>query len=182
MLIYLLCGYAGSGKDTVGAIYERVGFRRYAFADVLKAYVADLHGFNYALTQTEKGKDTLVTSKKTKRLATVRTFLIEDSDRVKKEKADDGYWAAIVSERIKAETPKYVVITDWRYQAELAKLKADLPEAKIIRVRVIRESVKVSPDPSEHDLDNITCDFTLYNNTNMDTLTSQAYEVLAKEI
>lgn len=41
-----LCGYAGAGKDAVGSILTRRGYRRFAFADRLKQVAHDRHGWN----------------------------------------------------------------------------------------------------------------------------------------
>lgn len=181
MLVYLIAGYATSGKDTVGSIFERVGFRRYAFADPLKFYSAQLHGYDIKLTQTQSGKETVVHSKKTNRTATVRQFLIDDSLQMKKEQGDN-IWGRAVVEEIRTHTPKYAVITDWRYKHEAAYLRAQLPHAKIITLRVLRDSVKPSTDASEHDLDSVQTDFTIHNNTTIDSLTNHCYDILANEL
>ena len=181
MLVYLITGYATSGKDTVGSIMERVGFRRYAFADPLKFYSSNFHGYNIQLTQTQSGKETVVQSKQTDRSATVRQFLIDDSLRLKKLKGDN-IWAEAIQEQIVADNLKYIVITDWRYRHELAYLQSTLKDAKLITIRVIRDSVKPIQDPSEHDLDGYVTNFTIKNNGTIDALTNQCYDILAKEL
>jgi len=178
MIVYLISGYAGSGKDAVGRVLERVGFRRYAFAEILKQRSAEDHGFNVALTQTPAGKATVIKSAKTHRVATVRALLIEDSALAKRTHADDGYWAKLVCDQIARETPKFVVITDWRYNSEYTTLRARFPQAKLVRIRVVRPSVEPSEDPSEHDLDMTPVDFTIDNNSTIDALTEQCYKIL----
>jgi len=182
MIVYLISGYAGSGKDTAGAVFERVGFRRYAFADILKHRSSHDHGYALALTLTEVGKATIVKSTKTHRTTAVRSLLIEDSAQAKQIHADDGYWAKLVADQIERETPKFVVITDWRYNSEYNTIRASFPEAKLTRIRVKRESVKPSQDPSEHELDDTPVDFTIHNNSTIDALTAQCYEVLSKAL
>lgn len=53
-VVYLICGYSGAGKDTVGAhISERRGSTHYAFADGVRE-VAKLFGDNYEVdSQTD---------------------------------------------------------------------------------------------------------------------------------
>ena len=178
MIVYLISGYAGSGKDAAGRVFERVGFRRYAFADILKQRSSEDHGFNMALTLTEVGKATLVKSKKTHRTGTVRSFLIEDSAQAKKTHADEGYWAKLVADQIAQETPKFVVITDWRYNSEYTTMRARFPQAKLVCIRVMRPSVEPSQDPSEHELDGTPMDFIIENNSTLDALTEQCYKLL----
>jgi len=178
MLIYLISGYAGSGKDAAGRVFERLGFRRYGFADALKIESAKNHGYDYALTQTVQGKATLVRSTKTHRTAPVRTFLIEDSAKAKQTHADEGYWAKLVADQIEKETPKFVVITDWRYNSEYSTLRARFPQAKLVRIRVVRPSVQPSPDPSEHNLDSSPVDFTIHNNSTLSILSEQCYQII----
>lgn len=173
MTIILICGYAGSGKDTIGDILQKKGYTRYAFADELKEFTAKKHGFLYDLTVTQKGKNTNVLSILTKEIDSVRKFLIYESALAKKIYNDDMYWAKIVVSKIKENSHlNQYVITDWRYIAELNHTK-ELLNQKIYTIRVIRNDIVPLSDSSEHELDSIICDFTIHNNESLDNLIKQ---------
>jgi hypothetical protein len=162
--IIFITGYAGSGKDYVGTILAEKGYKRYAFADMLKIHVADVHGFDLALAHTQSGKQTTVLSKKTNTPETVRNLLIEESAKAKEMYNDQAFWARILEKLIKTDPPEKVVITDWRYEAEITHFKAEFPTTQFHTIRVVRDSVTPSTDPSEHNIDHIVCDYTIFNN------------------
>ena len=170
MRIFMLSGYAGSGKDTVGKILIELGYKRYAFADALKHFSADLHKFSFDLTQTETGKQQLVYSPHANKTASVRTFLIEDSAKAKVDYNDPAYWARITAQNIKDEAPLKVVITDWRYTAEIEHIMKTFPQAQIITFRIVRPGITPLADPSEHELDNAVVDLVINNNCPLSVL------------
>lgn len=178
MRIFMLSGYAGSGKDTVGKLFVDLGFTRYAFADALKEYSANLHDFPFSMTLTNEGKNTLVYSKVLERTATVRELLIYDAAKVKGTYGD-LYWARIVADKIKDEGCNYVVITDWRYLNELEHLNNTFPTADIVTFRIVRPGIQILDDPSEHELDKCSVDLVITNAFSLSMLTEQitsAYE------
>ena len=164
MKFVLLTGYAGSGKDTVGSIFQNYGFKRYAVADMLKYYSSEKHGFPFGLTQTQEGKSSLFNSK------SVRQYLIEDAALKKQEHNDPAYWIKPLVELIISEGIENVVITDWRYNAEITHIQESFPHAEIVTVRIVRGSVVPLVDESEHELDNYSVDFTIQNNGSIDDL------------
>ena len=171
MKIVLLAGYAGSGKDTVGALFTKAGYKRVAFADRVKTHSAEIHGFPFELTQTQEGKSTVVKSKSSKLEAPVRWFLIDESRRMKEVSNDPAYWARAVSTDIRTLNQN-IVITDWRYKAEYNLIKEQFPNATIMRVRVLR-NVVVSDDPSEHEIDHEHYDCVLRNYGTLDDLRAE---------
>ena len=185
MHIILITGYAGSGKDVIGSLLQKRGYKRYAFADTLKIYSAKKHGYQYNLTQTQEGKSTLVTSILTNKMATVREFLIADSAEAKTTHNDPSFWAKILENIIQIEKPQKVVITDWRYTAEYAHFKttfdsyfgsstqSTLEPNTLVTIRVLRPGITILDDPSEHELDHVKTDHTIYNTSTMDYLSSQ---------
>lgn len=178
MRIILLAGYAGSGKDTVGVLFIKRGFTQFAFAHEVKVHSSQLHGFPFELTQTQKGKDTVVKSQHNHQVASVRTFLIEDSAQMKKIKSNPAYWATKVAEAILKAECEAVVITDWRYKAEYEHLKEVFPDATIMRGRVHRPSITPLTDASEHELDEEPLTFTIHNTSTIEALDAQVEEIL----
>jgi hypothetical protein len=178
MQIILLAGYAGSGKDTVGALFVKRGFIQFAFGHEVKVHSSQLHGFPFELTQTQEGKEFLVKSQHNHQIASVRTFLIEDSAYMKKLKHNPAYWATKVADAILKVKCENVVITDWRFKAEYENLKQTFPDANIMRIRVYRPSVTPLESFSEHELDEEPMTFTIHNTGTIEELDGQVEEIL----
>ena len=170
--IILITGYAGSGKDAAGSVLQQNGYTRYAYADMLKIQTAHKYGFPFELTQTQEGKGTAVSSK------TVRQLLIEEAALMKELHNDPAYWAKLLAKAIKDSTDSKIVITDWRYTAELANFQEEFPEAEITTLRIYRPSVIPSADPSEHELDNYQCTYTIANDGTLEELRARLYHFL----
>jgi dephospho-CoA kinase len=45
-MIVGICGFAGSGKDTIAKVFEEHGFRIMSFADILKDVVSLMYGLD----------------------------------------------------------------------------------------------------------------------------------------
>jgi len=176
--LVLITGYAGSGKDEIGKILQNNGYKRYAFADNVKIHTSDKHGFDIALTQTQEGKNTMVKSTFDQQIATVRQFLIDESAFMKTVYNNPAFWALLLEKQIKETPPHNVVITDWRYEAELNHFMEEFDLCKIIKIRIHRDSVKPLTDPSEHNVDHIPCDHTIQNNGTLEELRNQVTQLL----
>jgi hypothetical protein len=160
--IFLITGYAGSGKDAAGKVLQKLGYKRYAFADMLKIQCAQKYDFPFELTQTQEGKSTVVVPT-TLPAKTVRQVLIEEAALMKELHNDPAYWAKLLAESIKLDQPTKVVITDWRYNAEIEHFQNEFRASPITTLRIQRPSVVQSEDPSEHELDNCPCNYTIVN-------------------
>jgi hypothetical protein len=165
MKIILLAGYAGSGKDTAGSVFVKDGYKRYAVADMVKRYSAIRHGFSFDLTQTQAGKTTLHNNKM------VRQYLIDDAALLKALNNDPAYWIKLMADLIISDGTCNVVITDWRYHAELSHLKVAFPNAQTTTIRIVRDSVVPLDDSSEHELDSVSTDYVVKNNDSVEHLT-----------
>lgn len=98
MIIVLLSGWLGSGKDTVGDYLCNLNdkpFTRVAFADALKDEVSRIHKIDRALMDTQEGKKSAFCNKRS-----VRDVLIEHGLNVRK--VDPDYWIKLSIEKIKA--------------------------------------------------------------------------------
>ena len=154
-LVILLSGWAGSGKDSAAELLvEEMAFVRVAFADTLKAEVSTAYRLPLSIFHNAF-KDRYIESVK----ATPRQLLIQHAaDR--KRKDPHVYSRAVVAQ---IDTRGRWVRSDWRYRHEYAFLKENLPEAHIVRGRILRSSVVPDDDLSEHDLDDEPVDFTVTN-------------------
>lgn len=155
-LVILLSGWAGSGKDSAAELLvEEMAFVRVAFADMLKTEVST--AYRLPLTMFHNAfKDRYVESVD----ATPRQLLIQHAaDR--KRKDPHVYSRAVVAQI--TEHSGRCVVSDWRYRHEYVFLKENLHNAHIVRGRIVRSSVCPGDDPSEHDLDDETMDFTITN-------------------
>lgn len=180
MIIILLSGYAGSGKDTVADYLKLKGASTFSVAENVKRESANIHGYNYDLTQSQEGKKTIVNSLKTGEKNTVRWFLIEDSLEAKVKNNDEAFWIRLLAKDIVLTNSKLIVISDWRYMAEYTHLKSIFPDAKILTARIVRDSVIPSNDPSEHELDFIKYDHVILNNTSKEDLYIEANSLINK--
>lgn len=120
--LIVLCGYKGSGKDTVGEwLVENHGYTRLAFADAVKDTSANVLGLERSLFYDLETKDKLLEEyNKTPRDITIivgQTF----------KQISDNIWAKRVTDQIqnewKVEPQKKFVITDCRFPVELNTTK-----------------------------------------------------------
>lgn len=121
-MIIGLCGYARSGKDTLGQVLvEKHGFTRYAFAD--KVRVAALM-VNPWIAQ-RFGKIELATLvdaigwEAAKEFADVRGFLQRLGTGMR-DAVDENVWLDAVIRQIAEESPEHAVVTDVRFPNEAA--------------------------------------------------------------
>jgi hypothetical protein len=172
--ILFICGYAQSGKDTVATMCScEYGFRRLAFADALKRACAAEHNLPLELFFDNATKDApLVGSTKTPRdLVLAHAIVARARDM-------DVYSKQIVTEIRWSQKPIPVVISDWRYLREYDFIVSKFPDAHIMRVRVVRDGVVPSSDPSEHDLDDTPMDAVIHNNGTIEDLREAVRQLL----
>ncbi len=152
-IIILLSGYIGSGKDTAANVFKQYNFKHISFAEELKNDISKKYNFDYNLTQTQKGKDTIVFNNKT-----VRDLLIEHGNG--KRNFDENYWVKILANKINDQN---YVISDFRFPNECFFLKQKFNDALIITIRINRFSRSKIYDVSEYALDNFAFDYTVNN-------------------
>jgi hypothetical protein len=173
--IFLLTGYAGSGKTTAGDqlvdLLKPYGAKKAAFADQVKVESAKHYGFPMALAFTQEGKRSVVYTDHGPK--TVRDCLIEYSLEMKKRHGED-VWARRVVDRIFAESVDVPwVLHDWRYLEEAQTIKRNLDPARIVTVRIVRPGIRPLDTPSEHELDGVMASHTILNNGTVETLRRQ---------
>ncbi len=186
MIVFLLSGWSGSGKDAVGQILSSYGVRRKAFADPLKRQVAQELQIPLQWTHTPDGKRSIVQGK------SVRDHLIQRGQEIRKERQDPGYFAwqiclDILDDELQQLQGKYAdpqryVITDWRLPEELETLGRLGLEVELVKVRINRPGMPITVDDSytEHQLDNYPFDAVIENSGTWSQLHEEVRKKLSK--
>ena len=152
-LVIMVSGYLKSGKDVVGKrLCKAHGFTRVAFADLLKQQVSELYNLNRAALDTQVGKDTEVRGR------TVRSILIEHGQLRRKQNVN--YWVECVLDTLQIQKLKRVVITDWRFPNEYARLAE---QAVVHSWRIDRWDAPPLIDETETALDSFPFDVRIDN-------------------
>ena len=181
MIILLIAGYAGSGKDAFAdqliklCETHSISYKKYAFADEVKKDVSKMYDIPLEKLYTQEGKASTITLS-TGDTKTLRELLIEHSAHMKSLYGKD-YWAQLVCKQI--DTSKYIsILSDWRYNSEIETINSYFHDQTIMKMRVIRPFIKVLADCSEHELDNFKFDIVINNYSTIDHLKMKAYELL----
>lgn len=161
MNIYLLSGYAGSGKSFAATCLQRCikDSRQVAFADPIKAAVSKKYNISRTLCDTQEGKAALVDENGT----TVRDLLIQYAANAKIIYGNSVFADSVVDTIRKNSSILSWIVHDWRYLTEYTTLYSAFPNATIHRIRIVRTSVQSMPIPSEHELDTYEMDHSIYN-------------------
>jgi hypothetical protein len=165
--ILMLSGWAGSGKDAAATLLEEeMAYQRVAFADPLKACVAETTGLPAELFHSA-AKDALLPPGTICQLyptaRTPREILLQHA--VHERAVDPDIYARTTVRQILTAPGDNWVISDWRYQREwefvVRSVRAG--SARVIRARVLRPGVVPLADPTEHDLDDEPMDLVIHN-------------------
>lgn len=140
-----ICGFIGSGKDTVADYLVNFhGFRRESFANSLKDAVSQVFGWDRELLEgrTKESREWRETkdewwSKRLKREITPRWVLQYWGTEVVRRGFHDDMWVASLENRL-LQTKDDIVITDCRFPNEIKAIKA-------VGGQVIR--IKRGPEP-----------------------------------
>lgn len=171
LLVVLLSGWAGSGKDTAAALLaDELDFARHAFADALKEDVAALTVIPVGVFHSARKNAPLVEPVAAFPGAhTPRDCLIARAAAVRA--ADPDTYAKVVAAQIKDAIGKRFAITDWRYVNEYEVLRRLLPvTATILRVRIERPEQTPLADPTEHYLNEHPFDAVVQNDGSISDL------------
>ena len=192
-MIIALSGFKGSGKDEGAKILiGEYGFRRVAFADVLKDLVADMYGVERSAMDDPARKEKPILSlpvspkdKFSEHMLTIQWNELRDKDGKAAEAYKDGTQlyhtprslCILIGSVNRFVNPNYwveralndvrgnIVITDLRYRNEDAQVRAiaDGVKKNFQHVRVSRFDTCPSTDPSERDLDGFDFDKVIQN-------------------
>jgi len=178
MHIWLICGYAGSGKTTLGTILNTYLplSETTAFAKRVKDDVAKKYKILRELCESQKGKATILCDGKT-----VRDILIEYSAQHKLDTQNPEIWGHYVIEEIMLKpTIQHWIIHDWRYHAELACVQR-IPNVRIHTIRILNPMIQASSSPSEHELDDVVVEHIIQNTGSISDLEINLKNSILKE-
>jgi hypothetical protein len=173
--IWLIAGYAGSGKDTTADLLmnllgaNTVG--RSAFADAVKDDVAAIYDLDRASLNTQEGKALLLEGR------TVRQLLIQHAESAKRE-----YGPAIWAEKLQAPKVTHWILSDWRFMEEFTTMRARFPQANLHTVRVVRPTIEASTSYTEHELDDFPCQHTIDNTGSLLYIGNQLMHVVHRTL
>ena len=175
--IWLLAGYAGSGKDTAAQLLLSVlgDGAIGSFAGVVKDEVAQLYDIPRSSLDTQEGKATIVHFPT--RTITARNLLIEHAEGEKKRTGDPAIWA----QRIQPPPTSHWILSDWRFLDELLYLRFRFPSAAIHTLRIVRPDVHPLSTYTEHELDGFVFDHTIDNSGSLLYLSRQLCAIYTKE-
>lgn len=180
MIILLLSGYSGSGKDTFADIFIElcetlgVSYKKYAFAEEVKKDISKMYSVPLEMLYTQEGKRSIISTSDGNK--TLRQLLIEYSADMKKKHGDD-YWAQIVCKQFD-NSNKIHIVSDWRYNIEYETVMNYFKDhATIKTIRIYRPDIKILEDCSEHELDSYKFDIILNNSTTVEALKIHAVEL-----
>jgi hypothetical protein len=158
--IWLIKGYAGSGKDVVANIMSSIltSVAVDSFARLVKQHVNEKYDIPLEWMHTQEGKKRTVTIDDQE--MTVRDLIIREGQTEKEITGNKGIWA----ERLVAPTNKrHWVFSDWRFISELESLQKNYPGVSIHTIEVYRPSVVPLSSMTEHELDSYHCEIKLDN-------------------
>ncbi len=189
MLILLLSGWSGAGKDTVGEVLcTQWPLYQTAFAKPLKQIICQEYSIPFEWTQTQEGKQ----RQDPRSGKTVREILIQRGQEIRAEKQEPGYFGKCIAQEIIQEytSKKYsgFVITDWRLPEEYRALEETLApfQPTVLKVRVnnlTQTSSPVADHISEQQLNKYIFDETIYNDgKNLETLRQQVVQKISPHI
>jgi hypothetical protein len=158
--IWLISGYAGSGKDTTATILVNLlgsTATRSSFAGSVKDEVAAMYEVERSYLDTQAGKAHVVqladgTQK------TLRELIIAHAESTKQQ-THKGIWA----DRLAAPNTTHWILSDWRFLEELFTLRRRFPTAIIHTIRVRRAEIIPSTSYTEHELDDFAHEYTIDN-------------------
>ena len=129
MIIIGICGFAGSGKDTIANhLIETHGFKKLSFASVLKDIVSILFSWDREMLEgltkeSRKWRETKDEwwSKKLERTITPRYVLQDLGTDLFRNHFDQNFWSVILERKL--NNYEKVVITDCRFENEFSMIR-----------------------------------------------------------
>lgn len=178
-LIIMLSGWAGSGKDTAANILiEEMGFRRYAFADMIKEVCSRQYNipreYFYDVELKDEPLDaSLITNapnilSNAKPLTTPRDLLIAYGAKARAE--DASVFVRNTVTAIQADGHERIVITDWRFPNEFKYMRDAFFASHVMPVRIRRPGIVPTEDPSERSLDDMIMEELVDNDGSIEDL------------
>ena len=174
-MIIMLSGYMKSGKDTAGDhLCSKYGFKRFAFADVLKDEISEIYNIERSILDTQEGKSQIfhtcnTSTKNCQCNITIRKILINHGQ--ERRAQDINYWVNKVLNSItkNATSTQRFVITDWRFENEYYRMK-EYSNTSVVSWRIDRWNDIPYQDVTETQLDHFNFDIIIQNKQDLDEL------------
>lgn len=205
-MIFIISGWKQSGKDTVAHyLVKNHGFKRIAFADILKDDVSDKYDVPREHLDDNQKKDQPIFSLPVlakdpfaiqihqilngefaavdgENYWTPRALCILEGS--VKRSVDPNYWVNAAIRKMKDQSQNYV-ISDARFKNEISSLEEAFP-LSTVSIRIDRFDANTSQDPSETNLDSFQFKYRLNNklseNKTLIDLYSQLEKILSIEL
>jgi hypothetical protein len=181
MHIWLVTGYAGSGKDTFARfLCEQLNIVSTAsissFASAVKDAVSVKFGISRETLDTQDGKSRWITLEDGS-VCKVRDLLIAHGEGEKHRVGKNGVWVTCLS----PPTTEHWILSDWRFPEERHVLQERFPAATIHTVRIVRPYIEILESYTEHALSQVLCKHIIENTGSLLYLANQAVQLaLAK--
>lgn len=142
-----LVGRRGAGKTTVANILKSQGFIEITFAEALKQVVSILFGFDYnmLLGDTPESRKLRTEIRDPIYRLTPIQCLQKVGTEIFRNHFDQNFWVNIVNRKIAENSDKDIVITDCRYENEIALIRKNGGEIWVI----YNESKELIPNTGE---------------------------------
>lgn len=176
--IWLVHGYAGSGKDTAAALLasQVKNATISSFASAVKDEVALMYEFDRPYLDTQAGKERIVGFVDGS-VHTIRDLIISHAQTQKITYTDPQYWAKRVNPTPETE---HWILSDWRFLAEYECLKTRFPNIPIHTLYIYRPSVIPLATETEHELDGFVSEFKVDNSGSLLYLANQLQAILQR--
>ena len=188
MIVIMVSGKAGSGKDTFFKLAEKFcECKRFAIGDAMKEIASVLFSWDGDKTGDKRWL-----------LIDIANILRGNYEGVDKEDFPErklykfsylygvlktlynpykNFWVDIVLNKLKENKPDIAIITDWRLISEYDSMVKRFSRQDVITVRVEREVKKIN-DKTETELDNFDFDYEIINDGSIEDYEDKILELI----
>lgn len=173
MTIIGFCGYAQSGKDTAAGFLVERGFKRLAFADMLRQSLYNLNPLVVQGRRVQEIVDAVTWDVAKVEFPEIRELLQRMGTEVGRDLYGTNFWVDRVMAQVKSSGD--YVITDVRFPNEAKAVR----EAEGRVIRVVRPGTEaVNSHVSDTGVDTLEIDGTILNNDSMEEYEAQVVALL----
>ena len=180
-MIIGLSGKIGSGKTTVGDIFENEGFRLDSFANSVKDICCILFSYNRNKIEGSNPEDRLWREHKDIKTSTImnrdmspRDAMVFIGTEFGRNQINDNIWIETLFNRYEQSNNKNLLITDLRFPNEYDEIK----KRGGFIIRINRENTNKNNHISECALDNHKFDYIIDNNGTIDDLVIKVFGII----
>jgi hypothetical protein len=168
MRLFGFCGYAQSGKDTAASFLVEQGFKRLAFADILRQSLYNLNPIVVQGRRVQEIVDAVSWDVAKVEFPEIRELLQRMGTEVGRELYGENFWVDRVMSQVKSNGD--YVITDVRFPNEEAAVR----QAGGRVLRIVREGVgAVNGHVSDTGVDSLRIDGAILNTGSLEEFKAQ---------